>query len=116
MAGKERTMVTEYTGELKTGDLIVVHRHYVVDVGFYLGRGRNYSLQYFDLNNTAYWSDMSKKWKEEGITNKPPLYKSYIANPSSWRVIKISPDLLTDKYKEKYDRAMDLLKELKVIS
>lgn len=114
MAGKERTMVTEYTGELKTGDLIGIGSSWSSSIypAFYLGRGQGESMQFYTLIQLIAWIERTLedkvRWRK--------LYKVHINHPYPERIVKLSPDLLTDEYKEKYDRAIDLLKELKVIS
>ena len=99
-------MKTKYAEhELQTGDLIAIASDSYIDIGWYLGRGKTGTLQYCTINS-AYWAATSNK----------KVYKCYINTPTPVRILKITPECITDKEElEKYEKALELMKELKIV-
>lgn len=99
---------TYYTGELKIGDFIIVCEAYQMHLGFYRGRGRGNSFQYFSMTSLSRWFDAPQiKYKNPKLC----YHNTY----NEFRVVKFSPDLLILEEKIKYEKAIEALKLLKII-
>lgn len=92
--------------EIKKGDLILVIFNNTSELGFYLGKGRNQSHQYHRLTSLDYWLPEIK----QGIAKAPA--KGYVSNCTPYRMVKYSPELLNDEFKDKYNNALEALKLL----
>lgn len=91
--------------ELQTGDLIAMATENSINIGWYLGRGKTGTLQYYDIYSAAY-----------ARINNRKLYKSYINAPHERRILKITPECITDKeYINIYHEGLELMKELKIV-
>lgn len=100
-----------YTGELQPGDLVAVAASSdYVHVGFYVGRGKTGSFQFYPLHTLAYWFDGEHSRRIQG--KKP--YVSFRNSFYSNMALKISPETFTPKMKETYDKASEAMKLLLV--
>jgi hypothetical protein len=104
----------KYGGTLIKGDMIAVARDGSINIGFYVGISNNRTLHYYELGQLHwahhYWE--KNKDKEGYKFNKPTVYYVY---PNEWKVMKISPDVLTNPEDlEYYEKALLMLKELKI--
>ena len=110
---KEMDLVTEYNGELHTGDLILIAENNYANIGFYLGRGQGGSMQYFLVTQLTRW--LAHRDDPNYNTKKGGPAKCYMNSPHSNRVSKYSPELLTQEWRLEYELALEALKFLKVI-
>ena len=97
------------SGEIRKGDLILAILHNYSDVGIYLGNGRNTSHQYYGISSLCNWIDNL----HHNPKHKPP-YKSYVSNCNKYRMVKYSSELMNEKTKEEYNKAIEALKLLKI--
>ena len=102
-----RTESTRLTGELHTGDLIIVAQANWLDVGYYLGYGQGDSRQYYSL-------ELIDRWIESGYKRKKP-FVSFYNSSSSWRVAKYPPTYLEGACLEKYEKSIEAMKRLNII-
>jgi hypothetical protein len=97
-----RTHISE---QLKTYDFIIIAENSTLVLGFYLGRGKNNSFQYYHL------------WTLSNHYNKNyegKLYKSYFNSYNEYRVAKYHPDCIENpEVKELYDNAIQVIRKLK---
>ena len=97
---------SRYSGELKTGDFISVAFMNTHWLGFYLGKGSGKSIRYYSMIRLVdYYNGKITK-----------LYFDFIGgNYAERRIMKILPDCLDKENYEDYEKAVKVLKELKVI-
>ena len=107
---------TTYTGELKPGDFIAISIGNWLDIGFYAGRGKTGSMQYYTYHSLLAWN-----LGQEETTDTPPSYpktkspwKSYINSYLEGRVVKLHPSVLAEKYREQYEESIEILKQLNI--
>jgi hypothetical protein len=101
---------SHYSGEIKTGDLIVVAvSHSWLDVGFFLGRGGENSVQYYLMNGL---SNKMIDYRDKGIF-KPPK-KAYYNTDYPMKITKYSKDCLSQEQLVIYENAIEALKLLKI--
>jgi len=84
-----------HSGTIVKGDLIAIATDNYLEIGFYLGRGKTGTLQYYSLYGLFY--------REENSPNTPPgkWAKSYINSPHAGRIIKVNvKDLCIEKLVE----------------
>ena len=96
---------TFYTGELKTGDLIAVN-DYKITLGFYLGRGINYSKQFYSFRALNYWiehpnSGSPRKWY-------------ILENEPCRRIMKITSEHFDEETMKEYEKALEAMKKLEI--
>lgn len=91
--------------DIEIGDFVAISINNYMTLGFYAGRGKNASFQYYDLNTLAWWLNNPNK--------KKLLKKNHIKYFVS-RVIKYSPEFLKKEYKEMFEEAIEALTQLKV--
>lgn len=106
------TTTTYYTGDLQIGDLVAVAENSYICLGFFAGRGINDSFQYWSFWSLAEWFDDVYNVRTRG--HKPR--KSYHNAASPHRVIKLTPEFFDNVTMEKYEKSIEALKLLKVIS
>lgn len=106
-------MLTEYSGILKKGDLIAVAQHNHLDIGFYLGRGKNGTVQFYGLKGLIWWSNQVKVPRMVGYETMNP-YKWYINSPHKDRIVRISEESLEGEWLELYKEAYEILKSLNI--
>lgn len=106
---REMDLITEYSGQLKKGDLIIVSYDNRMVLAIYLGRGQGGSVQYYNLGLLYHW------YMKELNGNPPRPYKDYINSPRPDRISKYSRDLLEGDWIEIYDIAIKALKELNIL-
>lgn len=56
-------IISNVSGELNTGDLIIVSTGYSLDIGFYLGRGKTGTMQYYNCWALRSWLNIQKNDK-----------------------------------------------------
>ena len=100
----EMDLKTEYCGQLKKGDFIIVSQGNKSYLGFYLGRGQGESVQFYGLSNLCRWWDNKNDPNYNSKLGTP--YKWYINSPHPGRVSKYSSELLNDEWEEKYNKAL----------
>jgi hypothetical protein len=110
---KEKDLITEYSGELHKGDLIIISETNIAYLGFYLRRGQGGSMQYFGVSQLINWFE--NKTDPRFNTKKGGPAACYMNSPHPNRVSKYSPDLLTEFWKRRYDIAIEALKLLKIV-
>ena len=96
-----------YTGEIKIGDLIIISSGNYLEIGFYVGRGQNDSVQYYHLSELNWWI---KRLKEPNPPKRKLPYVSHINVIHPTRIAKYDVNLLTNEYKEIYEKGIELLK------
>ena len=107
-------VISNVSGELKTGDLIILSTGYSLDIGFYLGRGKTGTMQYYNLWALRSWLKKHKINPEHKPT-KP--WKSYINSPDAHRIVKYHTDCIESPvYLTFYNEAIEALKLLKLKS
>jgi len=90
--------------DVQIGDFVAISKYYYTVFGFYAGQGKNYSFQYYDMDTLARWLNDSKT-----------IIKKYYIKYYTCRVIKYSPEFLNKNNKEQFEKAIEALKQLKVI-
>jgi hypothetical protein len=100
-----KTLFTEE--ELQTGDFVIaINSHGGYTLGFYIGKGSGKSHQFYDIYHLSNWINSGE--------NSPR--KSYIPKAEYYNFIKYSAELITNKEElETYERAIEVLKILKII-
>lgn len=92
-----------YAKDLKKWDLIAVAEQSCMYIGFYAGRGKTGTIQYYSF------------WTIERFINKScsekDFYKSYVNSDHRNRIIKVThPELiLTQEYSERYKECKKVL-------
>ncbi len=79
-----KTLYSEYSGEIKFGDVIAVAYSNSMEIGIYLGRGQGDSMQYYGVRNLRRWLDNRIEWKSD------TPYKFYIVSSYTHRFVKVS--------------------------
>ena len=97
-------MDSHISGEIKKGDLILILDNRI-RIGFYLGEGSGTSQRYYNIECLDRWINNGKKYKPS-ISN--------IWGTTANRIIKYSPDLLSKKTEETYNKALEALKLLNI--
>lgn len=97
-------MQFKYVDNLKQGDTILVSNGNYLDLGFFVGYGRN-TVQYYTPNSIAYREELIKK---EGKQLRP--YKSYVQMTSKFRIAKINDPIFSDQEDGiEYEKAKQIL-------
>jgi len=104
-------MLSKYSGEIKKGDFVMFFFHNRADLGFYLGKGSGMSSQYYSLWRLCLHSDFIRDHPEK-IGSVP--YKDYCAACWEYRIVKYSPELLNEEWREKYETALKVFNSFKV--
>lgn len=91
---------SRYTGEIVKGDLVAIAYYNYMTLAIYIGRGKEGTFQYYELNHIINVEDQ----------NLPKLTKSYVNSPHTTRIMKVLPEALSMERKEEYDKAMHYLK------
>lgn len=126
-------MEIKYGGTLEFGDLIAISDGNCMSFGFYAGRGKSGTVQYYSLwsPTVAYsryeeWLKISEeekgrhwgtKFYKKGFSSKC-LYKNYINAVYDTRIIKLTdPEgVFTDpEIKEQYNQAKEVLIKIGMI-
>lgn len=101
-------MVSNISGELKKGDLVLVLDNRI-RIGFYLGHGSGSSLQYY---STYVLIRYIERWNNGERHHN--CYKSNIFGYTKDRIMKYSPDLLSGEALDEYNKALEALKLLNI--
>jgi hypothetical protein len=101
-------MESYYTGELNKGDMIAIASGSYLSLGFYLGLGSAGNIQYYDMYSISKWFEKSEK------TRRKVPYVCYINSYHTRRIVKYSPEFLTEQCIKEYEQAIEALKLLKI--
>lgn len=99
-------MVSSISGELKTGDLVLVLDNRI-RIGFYLGHGSGSSLTYYSTYGLIRYME---RWNNGERHHK--CYKNNIFGHTKDRIMKYSPDLLFGEALDEYNKALEAFKFL----
>lgn len=102
---------TKLSGNIQIGDYIILSEGNYLTTGFYIGRGKTGSFQFFTVNALVYWIDAKKDPNNHYGRAKRP-YKSYINSPYITRISKYHPDCLSPEQRQDYEKAIEVLKLL----
>lgn len=102
-------MLNSYlSGDLKTGDFIIIAVENYLDVGFYLGRGPTGTMQYYSVITLSDWFSSTKERKPR---------KSYVNSPHNYRVAKYHPECIENPaFTKMYIDSIEALRILKIIN
>lgn len=100
---------TKISGEIKTGDLIIV-QNYFLEVGIFIDEIPG-SFRYYNFWQLISWLDEPQRRR----TKKGLPYTSFIRSSAYYKIAKFHPDCLSDKNRKDYEIALSALKQLKII-
>jgi hypothetical protein len=88
-----------HSGTIVKGDIIAIASDNFIQLGFYIGRGKGGTLQYYSLDGMA--------WRENNKPDERPdrWAKAYINTPHSGRVIKVDVKSLCIDKLVQYEKA-----------
>lgn len=100
-------MKGKFGNEFLTGDyVLIIHTGGYCTLGFYLGKGKGDSIQYYSQS-------LLSKWMDHHALGNPR--KSYVIDPLNERVVKYSISLVKDQnLLEIYKKAVEALKKLNI--
>lgn len=105
------THKTALSGDIQVGEYIVIAETNYLNAGFYIGRGKTGSFQFFSVESLTHWLD-AKSNPGSWLSKRKHPYKSYINSPYITRIAKYSPDCLSPEEKQEYEKAIEALKLL----
>jgi len=95
---------TKFSGRIEKWDIVAISIENEIVLGFYVGRGKTGTLQYYSIEQIS-------RMHDELFYEKLGRYaKCYINSPTAIRIMKIGPDDLGQKFKEKYEKSIKYLK------
>ena len=110
-------MDIRFGGTLEKGDMIAIANNNSFEVGWYVGRGKTGTLQYYTLNYLHYWYAAYSNLTEERNEHFKKPAVSYINSPNFWRIIKVNREIITEEEdKINYEKAIKTLEILKIIN
>ena len=110
-------MRVKYGKELEKGDFIIIASGNYLDLGWYVGRGKSGTVQYYHLHEGCYWFDEFQKLGETPkYFSLKSLYKSYVNSVHEGRIANIeNPESLfihDEELLEVYNKSKSLLLSL----